>query len=117
MGFYGMLKSIKALLYTKFYISLNVLRSTVFNIYKLPFLCSPSIRKIRVKVRQKNNYFFCYFFAVISLLQYAANKKSNKTMYLLFKYFLNNLLFTVFMQNMLSNLVELLQQKKCMIHC
>ena len=53
MGFYGMLKSIKALLYTKFYISLNVLRSTVFNTYKLPFLCSPSIRKIRVKVRQK----------------------------------------------------------------
>ena len=33
-------------------------------------------------------------------------------MYLLFKYFLNNLLFTVFMQNMLSNLVELLQQQK-----
>ena len=30
---------------------------------------------------------------------------------LLFKYFLNNLLSTVFMQNTLSKLVELLQQK------
>ena len=57
MEFYGMLKNIKALLYTKFYISFNVLRPTFFNIYKLPFLCSPSIRKIRVKVGQKNNYF------------------------------------------------------------
>ena len=57
MEFYGMLKNIKALLHTKFYISFNVLRPTFFNIYKLPFLCSPSIRKIRVKVGQKNNYF------------------------------------------------------------
>ena len=42
------------LLYTYLYnISLNVLKPTFFNIYDLPFLCSPNIGKIRVKVAPK----------------------------------------------------------------
>ena len=49
-------------LYTYFYnISLNVLRPTFFNIYNLPFLCSPNIGKIRVKVGPKTNYFFLLY--------------------------------------------------------
>ena len=43
-----------------FNISLNVLRRTFFNICKLPFLRSPNIGKIRVKVGPKINY-FSYF--------------------------------------------------------
>ena len=53
-----MLKNVTVLLYTNFYnISLNVLRPTFFNIYNLPFLRSPNIGKIRVKVGPKTNYF------------------------------------------------------------
>ena len=45
-------------LYTNFYnISLSVLRPTFFNIYNLPFLLSPNIVKIMVKVRPKTDYF------------------------------------------------------------
>ena len=38
-------------------------------------------------------------------------KQNRARDFLLFKYFLNNLLLTVFMQNTLSKLVELLQYK------
>ena len=53
-----MLKNLTVLLYTYFHnISLNVLRPTFFNICNLPFLLSPNIGIIRVKVGPKTNYF------------------------------------------------------------
>ena len=119
----NMLKNMIVLLYTNFYnISLNVLRPTFFNIYNLPFLCSPNIGKIRVKVGPKTDYFsyilssctnriavFNNFFSLIC--SQPRDKQNRARDFLLFKYFLNNLLLTVFMQNALSKLVELLQKK------
>ena len=56
------IKNMTVLLYTYFYnISLNVLRPTFFNIYSLPFLPSPNIGKIRVKVGPKANYFLLIY--------------------------------------------------------
>ena len=92
------------LLYTYFYnISLNVLRPTFFNIYNLPFLRSPNIGKIRVKVGPKTNYFsyfmssctdsivvFNNFFSLI--FSQPRDKQDSALDFLLFKYFLNNLL-------------------------
>ena len=115
------LKNIKVPLYTYFYnISLNVLRPTFFNICNLPFSHFPNIRKIRVKVGPKTNYFsyfmssctdkivlFNNFFSLI--FSQPRDKQNRARDFLLFKYFLNNLLLTVFMQNTLSKLVELLQ--------
>ena len=47
-----------SVLYTYiFNISLNLLRPTFFNICNLPFLRSPNIGKITVKVGRKTNYF------------------------------------------------------------
>ena len=117
----NILKNIKVLLYTPFYnVSLNVLRPTFFNICNLPFSHFPNIRKIRVKVRPKTNYFtyfmssctdrivvFNNFFSLI--FSQPRDKQNCARDFLLFKYFLNNLLLTVFMQNTLSKLVELLQ--------
>ena len=111
------------LLYTYFYnISLNVLRPTFFNICNLPFSHFPNIRKIRVKVGPKTNCFsyfmssctdrivvFNNFFSLI--FSQPRDKQNRARDFLLFKYFLNNLLLTVFMQNTLSKLVELLQEK------
>ena len=55
----NMFKYMIVLLSTYFHnISLNVLRSTFFSIYNLPFLRSPNIGEIRVKVGPKTNYFF-----------------------------------------------------------
>ena len=115
------LKNIQELLYTHFYsISLNVLRPNFFNILNLPISHFPNIRKIRVKVGPKTNY-FSYFMSsctdrivvfnnFFSLIFSQASVKQNRARdFLLFKYFLNNLLLTVFMQNTLSKLVELLQ--------
>ena len=52
------LKIIQVLLYTHFYnISLNVLRPNFLNICNLPISHFPNIRKIRVKVEPKTNYF------------------------------------------------------------
>ena len=111
------------LLYTYFYnISLNVLRPTFFNIYNLPFLPSPNIGKIRIKVMPKTNY-FSYFMSsctnrievfnnFFSLICSQPRDKQNRARdFLLFKYFLNNLLLTVLMQNAISKIVELLQKK------
>ena len=54
----NMLKNMTVIFYIHiFYISLNVLRPTFFNIYNLLFLCSPNIGKIRVKVGPRTNYF------------------------------------------------------------
>ena len=97
--------------------SLNVLRPIFFNIYNLPFLRSPNIGKIRVKVGPKTNYFFLRFSLktevfndFFSLICSQPRDKQNRARdFLLFKYFLNNLLLTAFMQNTLSKPVELLQ--------
>ena len=108
------------LLYTYFYnISLNFARPTLVNIYNLAFLRSPNISKIGVKVRPKTSYFssfmssctnriavFNNFFSMIC--SQPRHKQNRARDFLLFKYFLNNLL----LQNTLSKLVELLQQKK-----
>ena len=116
-----MLKNIKVLLYTNFYnISLNVLRQTFFNICNLSFLRSPNIGKIRVKVGPKTDYFsyilssctnriavFNDFFSLIC--SQPRNKQNCARDFLLSKYFLSNLLLTVFMQNTLLKLIELLQ--------
>ena len=105
------LKNIQELLYTHFYsISLNVLRPNFFNILNLPISHFPNIRKIRVKVGPKTNY-FSYFMSsctdrivvfnnFFSLIFSQASVKQNRARdFLLFKYFLNNLLLTAFMQN------------------
>ena len=115
------LKNIQELLYTHFYsICLNVLRPNFFNILNLPISHFPNIRKIRVKVGPKTNYFsylmssctdrivvFNNFFSLI--FSQPRDKQNRARDFLLFKYFLNNLLLTAFMQTTLSNLVELLQ--------
>ena len=105
----NMLKNMTMLLYTNFYnISLNVLRPTIFDIYNLPFLRSPNIVKIRVKVGPKTDYFsyilspctnriavLNIFFALI--YSQPRDKQNRGRVFLLSKYFLNNLLLTVFM--------------------
>ena len=115
-----MLKNMTVLLYTYFYnISLNVLRPTFFNICNLPSLRSPNTGKIRVKVGLKTNFFsyivssctnriavFNYFF---SLTCSQPRDKQNRACNFLFsKYFLKYLVLTVFLQNTLSKLMELL---------
>ena len=115
------LKNIQVLLYTHFYnTSLNALRQDFFNICNLPIPHFPNIRKIRVKVGPKTNY-VSYFMSsctdrivvfnnFFSLIFIQTRVKQNRARnFLLFNYFLNNLLLTVFMQNTLSQLVELLQ--------
>ena len=96
-------------LYTNFHnTSLNVLKPTIFNIYNSSFLCPPNIVKIRVKVRPKTDYFsfilsscnnrlavFSIFFPLI--YSQPRDKQSRARDFLLSKYFLNNLLLTVFM--------------------
>ena len=117
----NMLKKHGSVIYTYFYnISLNVLRITFFNIYDLPFLRSPNIGKIRVKVGPKTNYFsyvlssctnriaiFNNFFSLIC--SQPRDKQNHARDFLLSRYFLNNLLLIIFMQNALLKLVELLQ--------
>ena len=117
----NMLKNMIVLLYTYFYnISFSVLRPTFFNIYNLPFWLSPNIGKIRVKVRSKTNCFSYILSSCTNRIAVVSNffslicsqprEKENRARdFLLSKYFLNNLLLTVFMQNMLSKLVELWQ--------
>ena len=114
-----MIKNLAVLSYIYFYnISLNVLRPTFFDIYNLPFLLSPNIGKIRVKVGPKTNYFsnilssctnrIAVFNNVFSLICSQSRDKQNRAHdFLLSKNFLNNLLLTVVMQNTLSKLVEL----------
>ena len=116
----NMLKNKTVLLYTYFYnISINILRSTFVNIYNLPFLHFPNIGKIGVKVGPETSYVssfmssctkriavFNNFFSLICSQQ--RDKQNCAHICLLLKYFLNNLLLTVSMQNTLSKLVELL---------
>ena len=104
-----------------FNISLNILRPTFFNICNLPFLSSPNIGKIRVKVGPKTNY-FSYFMSsctnriavfnnFFSLICSEPRDKQNRARdFFPFEYLLNNQLLTVFMETTLSKLVELLLQ-------
>ena len=114
----NVLKNMTVLLYTYFYnLSLSVIRPTFFN--NLPFLSSPNIDKFMLKWGQKLTTFsyftssctnrievFNNFFTLISS---QPSNKQNLARDFLFKYFLNNLLLIVFMQNTLLKLVELLQ--------
>ena len=114
-------KNMTVLLYTNFSdISLIVLRPTFFNKYNLSYLRSPNIGKIKVKVGPKTDYFsdilspctnrigvFNNFFSLICSQPWGKQNRARR--FLFSKYFLNNLLLTVFMQNTLSKLVELLQ--------
>ena len=104
----NVLKNMTVLLYTYFNsICLNVLRLNFFNIYNLPFLRSPNIGKIRVKVGPKTDYssyilssctnriaVFNKFFSLIC--SQPRDKQNRARDFLLFKYFLNNLLLTMF---------------------
>ena len=111
------------LLYTYFFnICLNVLRPTFFNICNLPFLSSPNIGKTRVKVGPKANYVSYFVSSCInriavfnnffSLICSQSRSKQNGARDLFpFEYFLNNQLFTVFMETTLSKLVDLMQKK------
>ena len=111
-----MLKNMAVLLCTYFYdISLNVLRPTFFNIYNSPFLRSPNIGKITVKVGPKTNHFsyilssstnrIAVFNNFFSLICSQSRDKQNRVRdFVLSKCFLNNLLLTVFMQNTLSEI-------------
>ena len=109
------LKNIQVLLYTHFYnISLNVLRPNFLNICNLSISHFPNIGKISVKAGPKTNY-FSYFMSsctdsiVVSnnffslIFSQPRNKQNRARDFVLFKYFFNNLLSTVFMQNTLSN--------------
>ena len=115
----NMLKNTTVLLYTYFYISLNVLRPTFVNIYNLPLLRSPNIGKIGVRVAPKTSYFSSFMSSCTNIIAVFDNffslicnqprdKQNSARDFLLFKYFWNNLLLTVFIQNTLSKL-ELLQ--------
>ena len=116
-----MLKSMTVLLYTNFYnIALNVLIPTFFNMYNLPFIHSRDIGKIKVKVGPETDYFsyimscctnrLPVFSDLFSLICSQLRDKQNCARnFFLFKYFLNNLLLTAFIQSTLSKLVELLQ--------
>ena len=117
----NMLKNKTVLLYTYIHnIFLNVLTATFAKICNLPFLRSPDIGKIGVNVGPKTSYFssfmssctnriavFKNFFPLIC--SQARDKQKRARNFLLFKYFLNNLLLTVFIQYTLSKLAELLQ--------
>ena len=115
-----MLKNMTVLLYTYFFnISLNVLRPTFFNIRNLPFLSSPNIGKIRVKVGPKTNYFsqfmspctntIAVFNNVFPLICSETRDKQNRNHdFFPFEYFLDNQLLPIFMETTLSKLVELL---------
>ena len=87
------------------------------NINKYKYIY-PNVSKIRVTVGPKTNYFsyiliscsnripvFNNFFSLIC--SQSRDKENRVRDFFLSKYFLNNLLLTVFMQNTLSKLVEL----------
>ena len=112
------------LLYTHFYnISLNVLRSTFFNICNLPFAHFLNIRKIRVKVGPKINYFSYFmssctdrivvfnnsFSLIFSQPRDKQNSGDDFFFFFFWNIFLSNILLTVFMQNTISKHVKSLR--------
>ena len=97
------LKNIKVLLYTHFYnISLNVLWPALFNTCNLPFSHFPNIRKIRVKVGPKTNYFSYFMSSCTDRIVvfnnffhlYLANEESNKTVPAIF--FVSNIFWIIY---------------------
>ena len=91
------------LLYTHFYnISLNVLRPNFFNICNLPISHFPNIRKIRVKVGPKTNYFSYFMSSCTDRIVvfnnffhlYLANQESNKTAI----FFVSNIFWIIYFQ-------------------
>ena len=114
------LKNMTVLLYKYFFNnSLTLLRPTFFSIYNLLFLRTPNIGKVRVKDGPKTNY-FPYFMSsytnriavfndfFLFICSQPRDKQNRACDFFLLKYFLNNQLLTVFVQNTLSKLVELL---------
>ena len=111
-----MLKNMTVLLYTYFYnISLNALRPTFFNICNLPFYALQILVKLGSKLGQKRTIFsyfmssctnrievFINFFSLIC--SQPRDKQNHACDFLLFKYFFNNLVLTVFMQNANSSI-------------
>ena len=76
----SMLKKMSVLLYIYILnISLNVLRPIFFNICNLPFLSSPNIGKIRVKVGPKANYFSYFMSPCINRIALSNNFFSQET--------------------------------------
>ena len=91
------LKNKQLLLYTHFYnISLNVLRPNFLNICNLPISHFPNIRKIRVKVGPKTNYFSYFMSSCTDRIVvfnnffhlYLVNQETNKAVPAIF-FFLN----------------------------
>ena len=98
----SMLKKMSVLLYIYILnISLNVLRPIFFNICNLPFLSSPNIGKIRVKVGPKTNYFSYFMSSCTNRIAvfsnffhwYIANQETNKTVPAIF--FLLNIFWII----------------------
>ena len=94
-------KNMTVLLYTYFYIFLNVLRPTFFNIYNLPFLRSPNIGKIRVNVGPKTIFPIFWApaptelqFSIIFFHWYVANQETNKTVPAIF--FFSNIFWIIY---------------------
>ena len=94
---------------------LKCTKNNLFNIYSLSFLRSANIGKVRVKVGSKTNYFsyilssftnrIAVFNNFFSLTYNQAREKQTRA-HDLSKYFLNNLLLSVFMQNTLNELLK-----------
>ena len=106
---------IKALLLPYFqYNYFNILRLTFCNKYCLPFLHSLNIRKMGAKIRQKTSSCinrFVVFYSFFSLKFKLPRPKENLArVFILFKYFVNNLVLTVFIQNVISKFVKVLPQ-------
>ena len=102
------------LLYTYFYnISFNVLRPTFFNIYNLPFLRSPNIGKIRVKVGPETNHFSYILSSSTNRIAvfinffrwYVANQETNKAVPAIF--FFSYRLLHGFVQQSVRNVQSL----------
>ena len=122
------LKNIKVLLYTHFYnISFNILRPTFFNITNLPFSHFPNIKKIRVKVGPKTNYFSYIMSSCNDRVAvfnnffhwYLANQETNKTVPAIFLF--SNIFWIIYMQNLFSCKIRFQSQlnycnKKWMTH-
>ena len=116
----NVLQNMTVLLYTYFYISSNILRPTFFNIYiiYLSYALQISVKfgsKLGQKLTTFSNFMssctnrlevFNNFFSLIC--SQPRDKQKRARDFFLFKYFLNNQLLTVFMQNKISKLVELL---------
>ena len=84
----------------------SMLSLTFLNICFVPFSRCLNIRKMKVPNR------FVVFCSFLSLKCILPRPKQNRAhVFLLFKHFLNNLLLTVFVQNLISKFAKVLPQK------